>query len=151
MGLDQYIYEVNPDVELDEDYYERLGVKVVEDDGLIYYDESGILSEIIYLRKVNWVQGYMDRLCQEKVGHELGNCQYLIFDNGDLRKLLDVCDEVLESKSESVAIELLPPETGCFYGSYDIDDWYWSDMEDFVEEMVGYVGGDRKYAYWSWW
>lgn len=152
MGLDQYIYEVNPDVDLTEDYYEHLGEKVEDEDGCVYYDESGILSDILYLRKVNFVQGYMDRLCQEKVGHELGNCEYLIFDDGDLKKFLDVCNEVLECRSESVALDLLPPERGCFYGSYEIDECYWYDLEEVVKELSGYVGcDDRKYAYYAWW
>ena len=153
MGLDQYIYVIDEQVELDDEYYERLGEPVYDDDGEIdYYDETAIMKEIAYFRKVNCLHGWMDRLCEEKTDHEIGNCHYFIFSKEDLQRLLDDCKQVLAAKSESVARELLPPTEGCFFGSYVIDRCYYEDIQDIIKQLSEYAeSDDKQFAYWAWW
>ena len=30
---------------------------------------------------------------------------------------------------------LLPPQAGFFFGSYDIDEWYWQDIKDTIKKI----------------
>jgi hypothetical protein len=46
-----------------------------------------------------------------------------------LKELLETVEKVLDSKSEEVAMKLLPPQEGFFFGSTEIDEYYWDDLE----------------------
>ena len=150
MGLDQYMYIAKE--ELEEDYYEYLGKEVKDENGeLQYYDEDEVLQEIAYFRKSNWLHGYMDRLCESKVGHNIGDCEYLIFTQEDLINLLDTCREVVECESVAIAEELLPPQSGFFFGPTDIDEYYFEDVQDAINVLKQYEEDDNQYAYYAWW
>jgi hypothetical protein len=149
MGLDQKLYIAKE--ELTEDYYIRLGEKITDEDGVCYYDESTVLDNILYLRKVNWIHGYMDKLCKSKTGHEVGNTDYFVFNQKDLNKLINICREVVKTKSVTIAEELLPPTRGCFFGCYEINEDYFESVQDFINVMCEYEEDDNQYVYWSWW
>ena len=149
MGLDQYIHITKE--ELTEDYYTELGEKTHNEYGVPYYDESTVLDNILILRKENWLHGYLDRLCQSKTGHEIGNTDYFVFTQEDLKDLLNTCREVIESRSVAIAEELLPPTRGCFFGSYTINADYFESIEDFIKDMGEYEEDDNQYVYWAWW
>ncbi len=149
MGLDQVLYLSKE--ELTEDYYEYIGEKIIDEDGDYYYDYSTVLYNILNLRKVNWLHGYMDRLCKIKTGHELGNTDYLILSQKDLKDLLATCREVVETESTVIAEELLPPTRGCFFGGYEINDSYFESIQDFINTICEYEEDDNQYVYWAWW
>lgn len=150
MGLDQYMY-ISKEI-LDEDYYEYLGEEVKNANGEVeYYDEESVLSEIAYFRKSNWLHGYFDRLCESKTGHGIGNCEYFIFSQEDLINFLDVCREVVECDSIAIAEEMLPPQSGFFFGSKAIDDYYFEDVQDAINALKEYEEDDNQYAYYAWW
>jgi hypothetical protein len=46
-----------------------------------------------------------------------------------LKELRDLCDEVLVTRDTSK----LPLTKGCFFGSMEIDQWYWADIQQTVE------------------
>ena len=52
-----------------------------------------------------------------------------------LLELVEICKELLEDKDVDKAMELLPPSEGFFFGSSDIDDYYWQDLEYTVEQL----------------
>lgn len=150
MGLDQYLYVAEE--RLEEDYYEHLGEPVYDENGgLAYYDDKYVIQEIAYFRKVNWLHGYLDKLCESKTGHYLGNCEYFVFSKNDLNEFLDVCREVIECESIHIAEELLPPTRGCFFGCYEVNDEYFEEVKDFIEMMEQYSEDDAQYVYWAWW
>ena len=149
MGLDQYMYKVKK--ELEEDYYEHLGEKVKDEFGYEYYDIEPVLDEIAYFRKSNWLHGYMNRLCQSKMGHDIEDCEYLILSQKDLIDFLNVCREVVECDSVAIAEELLPPQSGFFFGSTAIDDYYFEDVQDAIDALSPFEDGDNRYAYYAWW
>lgn len=150
MGLDQYMYITKE--YLNDMYYEVLGEPIRDENGEIqFYDEKPVLDEIAYFRKSNWLHGYMDRLCQFKTGRDIGNCEYFIFDQEDLIYLLKKCREVIECDSVAIAEELLPPQPGFFFGPTTIDDWYFEDIQDFIDKMEEYEENDNQYAYYAWW
>ena len=60
----------------------------------------------------------------------------------ELKELRDICKQILFDPS--VAKELLPPQQGFFFGSYEIDEWYLNDIKQTVEivdnaEKSGYT------------
>jgi hypothetical protein len=57
-------------------------------------------------------------------------------------------------KNTEVALELLPPTQGFFFGGYDIDESYLKDIEDTIETLSNVLStkekGERFY-YYAWW
>lgn len=84
-------------------------------------------NEVGYWRKVNaihkWfvdnVQGGVDDCGEYKVTAE------------QLIQLYNVCNEVLND--HSLAESLLPTYPGFFFGTYEYDDWYYSELEDTIK------------------
>lgn len=153
MGLDQYIYLGDEYEDFDEDYYEEIGTPVYDPDKgeLLYYNETDFVHEIAYFRKSNWLHGYLDRLCEERANRPIGNCHYFVFSQRDLNNLLNTCREVVKSKSTKIAKELLPPCKGCFFGSYEIDEYYFDDIQDFIDIMQKFEEDNNVYLYYAWW
>ena len=46
-----------------------------------------------------------------------------------------------------LALELLPPQEGFFFGTYIIDDWYLANLKDTVEMLDGKVDENTYYKY----
>ena len=42
-----------------------------------------------------------------------------------------ICEHALESKDPS----LLMPQGGFFFGSTDIDEWYWNDLKSTISQL----------------
>lgn len=60
-------------------------------------------------------------------------CQLSYVSREQLQKLYNLCSEVLADKS--LAATKLPPQSGFFFGSTEISDWYWSDIQYTVEQL----------------
>lgn len=80
-----------------------------------------------YWRKVNAVHAWFVRECAGGVDQ----CQRIDVDESKLRELRVICQTVLEDRSR--AEELLPPQSGFFFGGTDLDAWYWQGVERTVE------------------
>lgn len=149
MGLDQYIYISKEN--LTDNYYENLGEAVYENDEIQYYNDTSVLTEIAYFRKSNWLHGYFDRLCEERTGHEIGDCEYFVFNKRDLHTLLETVRDVIATDSVAYAEDWLPPQSGFFFGSTAIDDYYFEDLQDFVDTMEKWEDSDEQFVYYAWW
>lgn len=82
----------------------------------------------------------------------------------DLEKMTERLKKAIQEHrdgDDSFAKEWFPPTRGFFFGSYDMDEWYWADLEDAVmkfQELLN-VGseddeGDPQYVffkYYAWW
>jgi hypothetical protein len=78
-----------------------------------------------YWRKANSIhQWFVDNVQDGK-----DECQRSYVSNENLEKLLKLCKEVLTKKD----FTLLPPSQGFFFGSQEIDDWYWDDIKNTIE------------------
>ena len=87
------------------------------------YPTESISEQVGYWRKANAIH----RWFVENVQDGEDDCDYhRPVTKEDLQKLLDLCRSVLNDRSE--AGELLPVERGFFFGSYDYDEWYFSDI-----------------------
>jgi hypothetical protein len=57
-------------------------------------------------------------------------------------------------RNTKVALKLLPPTQGFFFGNYDIDEWYLKNIEETIEKLSTVLStkekGERFY-YHAWW
>lgn len=131
MGLDQYAYrvergEIPEGVEVDFELPETQA------------------SEDFYWRKNHYLQGWMERLYQEKGGQESFNCVNLKLTREDLLRL-----------KEDIEAKRLNQTTGFFYGSdfdYYGEDGYAKEDLAFVEEALRAIDEEEEdIVYSSWW
>ena len=78
---------------------------------------------VMYWRKANQIHKWFVDNTQ---GGKDKNCEPTPVTKEQLQKLLDDVTFVLEHKDPSV----LPPQSGFFFGSTDIDEWYWEDLNN---------------------
>jgi len=99
-----------------------------------------------YFRKVNFLFKYY-----EDKG-KLRNEYYAFTDASDIDDIIDRCERVLAD--HSLAGELLPTQSGFFFGSTDYDDWYFGDVKDCLKQMKKYrkllKDGVTGYVIFSW-
>lgn len=51
-------------------------------------------------------------------------------------------------------MSILPPDNmGCFFGSGDVDDWYWDNINDTIEQLTDVLknGSYYKFFYMASW
>ncbi len=123
-----------------------------------YEDVTKILNvivEVAYWRKSNWLHCYFVRNFQD--GKD--ECQECLLSKQDLQKVINDCKKVLCSKGtdlESSIIEkTLPPTSGFFFGSTEIDEYYWNDIEDTVKILESIINNptfrNAEFIYQSSW
>lgn len=87
--------------------------------------------EIGYWRKANAIHRWFVDNCQD--GED--NCKPYLVRREDLEKLRDLCQQVLDDHEK--ASELLPPQEGFFFGSTDVNEWYFKDLEHTIKVIDG--------------
>jgi hypothetical protein len=138
MGLDMYLsvrkYISRVDFSQDYDksggYREQPGfTSVIESTGMSEFleseDTAGTHLEVpvMYWRKANAIHKWF----VDERADGVDNCQPIGVHVDHLRELLELCNEVLEDKSK--AEELLPTESGFFFGDTEYDEWYFDGLE----------------------
>lgn len=88
---------------------------------------SSITSRVGYWRKANAIHNWFVEHVQE--GRD--ECQRSYVSREQLIELKALCLEALDNKDK--AGNILPPTAGFFFGSTDIDEWYFNDLKDTVE------------------
>ena len=83
---------------------------------------------VCYFRKVNLLFAYFEN-------KGLMFDQYFAFmDKETCLDIIDRCKRVLED--HSLASELLPTQSGFFFGSTDYDEWYYQDVENVLKQLT---------------
>jgi hypothetical protein len=80
-----------------------------------------------YWRKANQIHSWFVREVQ---GGE-DNCGEYYVPSDKLIELLAICKHSLENKDPA----LLLPQGGFFFGSTDIDEWYWNDIKSTISQL----------------
>ena len=78
------------------------------------------------------------------------DCEPISVSRGDLVILHDRCSTLLDTRSNELAMELLPPASGFFFGSITIDEWYWQDIEEThkqLTELLDEITEENKWNY----
>ena len=98
-------------------------------------DVSSVNIEVGYWRKANQIHKWFVDNVQD--GED--DCKDYWVSPEKLQELLNTCKKVLEFKTiedteekECKCAELLPTQTGFFFGSYEYDDWYFDQIEDTI-------------------
>jgi len=132
MGLDMYLYR--------EQYFN--GYDFNGNDSSVYRDiltVSGIKgcaesphvtvrACVAYWRKANAIHKWF---CDLDGGRD--ECQKIFVTVSQLRELRNLCDSVL--LQPAIAQDVLPPQSGFFFGSNEIDEWYMDDMKHTITQI----------------
>lgn len=151
MGLDMYLYAERYNIggwdyqALDEK--SRFDEMVLKPLGL----ERSVLKElnggsfssytnvcIGYWRKANAIHGWFVKQCQDGVDE----CQKSLVSRDDLKELLTICKKSLADKEAK-----LEPTKGFFFGAYDIDEWYWRDIEHTIKVCEFALSLDNQFEF----
>jgi hypothetical protein len=107
-----------------------------------------VIEEVGYWRKANHIHKWFVDNVQDGVD----DCGEYCVSDKKLKELLEVCKTVLEDNSK--ASELLPTQSGFFFGATQYDEYYIRDIQDTVKiledlfteyDEYGYLGGDIYY------
>lgn len=136
MGLDMYLYKVNRSNKTTEELQE------IDDDAspdnplcegfeLEEYEylrgNYTIFHREAYWRKFNALHGWFVDNAQD--GKD--DCGYYKVDKTLLNELYNVLVDVQNTKNP----EKLQPVGGFFFGSTKVDEWYWGDVENSIEQI----------------
>lgn len=86
-----------------------------------------VIVEVMYWRKANAIHKWFVDNVQD--GND--DCGDYYVSREQLADLRDLIVDVLETKEAS----RLPPQAGFFFGSTDVDDWYWQDLNQTKEGL----------------
>ena len=129
------------------------------------YGHKMIMQQVADWRKANEIHNWFVENIQDG---EDDCCFHREVTEDDLEELLDVCKTVLKScelvsgeegfkivKDTSVAEELLPTQSGFFFGGTDYDEWYVEDIKytiEIIEKILNETDFDTHAIYYcsSW-
>jgi hypothetical protein len=131
MGLDMYLYAkqfVSSSAWSKEEDCKKVksiarlmkGTKFLDSDDLQF---AQIKLQVGYWRKANQVHKYF----VDKCAGGKDECQDTYVERDHLEDLLWRCETVM--KDHSRAEELLPAQSGFFFGSTEYDEWYYQNLE----------------------
>lgn len=134
MGLDMYLtgkrymskYFDKEDEQRIAKVNEIFGVEGIEDGD---YGAKEVSFSVAYWRKANQIHQWFVDHCQEGIDE----CQETWVSREQLQELIDICKIVLGDMSR--AEELLPTQSGFFFGGTDYDEFYKGDLEYTVERL----------------
>lgn len=91
--------------------------------------------QIGYFRKFNALHSYIVKT----FANGIDNCQDIILYKEDIEQIKKVLDDVLEANTEEKAKEILPTQSGFFFGGTDYDEYYFEDVKDAADLMQSFL------------
>lgn len=141
MGLDMYLYArkyvSGYNFQPENQKTEYLALKAIDPImAAMSTDESPhgeILINVAYWRKSNQIHKWF----VDRVQGGVDECQPSArFGRDVLIELLGICNQILRTDSGDIAEELLPTQSGFFFGSTDYDEYYLEDIKHTVERLT---------------
>jgi CRISPR/Cas system-associated endoribonuclease Cas2 len=130
MGLDMYLYAKL--------YTSRYDNKELNDKlWLLFKDNNLEKIDNITTIELKFEQGYwrkanaIHRWFVRNIQNSIDDCREYTVSRDDLKKLLDICKKIKDNNELSV--ELLPTETGFFFGNVEYDEWYFGHIDITIE------------------
>ena len=117
--------------------------------GLDMYLYNKDNEQIMYWRKANQIRGW---LVKHNIIQDDDDCVDRLVTVQNLKDLIEDCNKVLAD--HSLAEELLPPSSGFFFGSVDMNEWYFDDLKQTVEKLQPIVDSadeNDHFIYSDWW
>lgn len=98
---------------------------------------------VAYWRKANAIHQWFVDNCQD--GED--DCKEYYVGRESLHELLKLCQEVKAKHDPELAGEALPPQQGFFFGSTEIDQWYWKDIDLTIDQLTRILNDERLNEY----
>lgn len=86
---------------------------------------STIEEQVGYWRKANAIHAWFVKNVQD--GND--DCRDAYVSEKKMKELLTLVTELLIKRDVNYAAKMLPPQPGFFFGTYEIDENYWEDLE----------------------
>lgn len=99
---------------------------------------SYIAERVMQWRKANAIHKWFVDNCQDGVDE----CQTVYVSEEKLQELLDLCKRV--KKNHALAGELLPTQSGYFFGDTAYDEWYWEDINYTIKNLTSVLKEKNK-------
>jgi hypothetical protein len=90
-----------------------------------------------YWRKANQVHGWF----VDNIQNGVDECQYAEVNLEQLAGLKTTCERLLNEPD--LAETNLPPRSGFFFGSYEVDEWYMNDLKETIEQIEAIETAER--------
>lgn len=104
-------------------------------------ESAELVIQVGYWRKANHIHKWFVDNVQE--GED--NCRNYDVSKEQLKDLLKLCKEIKEENSK--AEELLPSQTGFFFGSYEYDEWYFDGINETIEIIERVLKIDEEWSF----
>ena len=140
MGLDMYL---NKHVYVGANYEHRnvegtVNITVAGKPLSINFDKiTYIIEEGVYWRKANAIHQWFVDNCQGG----LDECQTAYVSREKLEELLSVCKSI--KKNHVLAGELLPTQSGFFFGGTEYDEWYFESIDYTIRELTALLADEN--------
>ena len=118
--------------------------------GLDMYLYRKDVDQVAYWRKDNAIHNWFIT----NYANGVDDCSAIEVDRIGLIALRDVCLHVSEAGTAELALELLPPVAGFFFGSDQVDEWYWEGIKETAEkltEIIDETSEDQMFEYQASW
>ena len=105
-----------------------------------------VVVEALYWRKANAIHAWFVKNCQD--GQD--DCGNYWVSREQLQELRDLIVEALTKRNA----KLLPPQSGFFFGSTDVDQYYWDDLvrtQEGLERVLVEFPDSWEFEYHSSW
>ena len=107
-------------------------------------------EELMYWRKANAIHKFF----VDNAAHGVDDCQPVQVTLDVLKDLVDRCETILQGDVDdkgalidpTTAMELLPSQSGFFFGSTEYDDWYIEDLKETVKALKPIVEHAELYT-----
>lgn len=132
MGLDMYLTAEKyisgySDALMRNEVLEALGNHPpVRDEGF-----ATVNINVAYWRKANAIHGWFVREVQG--GQD--DCGKHFVPVQDLKRLVELCEQLLINRDPEEAAEKLPTADGFFFGGTEYDHWYWEGLQETVDQL----------------
>lgn len=100
-----------------------------------------IIEQVAYWRKANQIHAWFVKNVQDGID----KCQESYVTIDQLRRLLRDVNDVLENRD--LAMEILPTQSGFFFGGTGIDAYYFEDLEYTRKVLEEIISNDQSYDY----
>jgi hypothetical protein len=139
MGLDMYLtarrylrtWGDDNDIELMDELNTKFGLDPIDKENP-YKTEIGVeelIFDAAYWRKANQIHAWFVKNVQDNED----DCKEYYVDREKLRELIHTCQIVLNDRSRTP--DLLPSQSGFFFGSTEYNEWYFEDLEYTVKQL----------------
>jgi hypothetical protein len=119
-------------------------------DMYLFRNENGRNVEVGYWRKANAIHNWFVQNCQKGIDE----CQEARVSVTKLKSLRSTVNKVLAAAKKgdfSLAEDMLPTQSGFFFGGTDYDEYYIQDLESTLEILDKAIAANKPCIYQSSW